>query len=102
MERTIVVSKHACERMRERFPHVRAFERTAEAEVREALAAGRRSKTRPAWASISTADRVKGKHSARFVWTEDLGRCYAVRPKLINGRRGVMVLTVFPPETRRD
>ena len=93
-DQPVIVSKHACQRMRERFPEVGDIERNAAAEVRAALAAGRRSKTKPVWAS--TYDRAKGENSTRFVWTEDQGRCYAIRPKLINGRRGILVLTVLP------
>lgn len=89
----IVVSKHAMDRMRERFPAVRAPEKVVLREVSDAIEAGRRSTTRPVWAS--TFSRGKG-HNARFVWNEDQSRCFVIVRKRIAGKgQGWLVVTTL-------
>lgn len=91
----IVVGKHAMDRMRERFPNLKAPEQVVLREVYAGIRDGRRSKTRPRWASTYT--RTKDRQ-IRYVWNEQKNRCYVVTQKLIAGQgRGWFVVTALSP-----
>lgn len=70
---------HAIERFRERFPDVPPAEArsTILADVRAAVDAGRKSKTRPRFASVDVRFKSDSRH--RYCWDEARQRCYVLR-----------------------
>lgn len=87
----IVLSKHAFVRMRERFPEaVSELEQRVIGEVREAIESGRRAKNPPAFLIGK-----KATQGTRFVWTACERRVYVVAEKRVNGRPGMIVVTVL-------
>ncbi len=94
----IVLSKHAFQRMRERFPDaVKELEQRVIREVHDAIDAGRRAKNPPSF--LIGKKSVNG--STRFVWTECQSRVYVIAEKRVNGKPGLIVVTVLHSTDRQ-
>lgn len=90
----IVVSQHARERARERFPGYKAARITDE--VRLALAAGRVSTQRPVgvW-------RTDGSDNCLFAWTAGSERVFVLTLNAFDAEASFMVKTVIRPSTMK-
>lgn len=107
------VSAHAIDRTLERdrasFPGSRVdVALRIRREIEEAIAAGRRAKTKPRWATPGP-DRPKAlihpkaDRTARFVWNAEETRCYVVETRKTGPAASVVVVKTMlaPPDDER-
>lgn len=76
----VIVSPHATKRLKERFADLGRRDPIGLIfyEVHHALEAGRRSKTKPAWASPGPRKKSGG-DDHRYVWNEECSRAYILQ-----------------------
>ena len=73
---------------------------TIEREVREAVEAGRKAKTKPRFVTESNGRRPGNAGTQRFAWNEEQTRAYVLKPD--DGGETWVVLTVLVPRRGSD